>query len=140
MEREKPCIIHSATCSLVAKCNHECHQSGKLSRFKNLNTKRSQKTVGEALHPSKKLCFPCQNKLNSYPKGQGFPSKPRPLFRLCNRQRELPQLQQQQDSSPVLGQGHLWFQGQESEVKNIFQKPKWCYLGCVPQCFHTGHP
>lgn len=119
MEREKPCIIHSAACSLVAKCNHECHQSGKLSRFKNLNTKRSQKSGG-GTPPKQEIMFPMPKQTEFLLQRQGFPLKPLPLIRLSRRQTALPQLQQQQDTSPVLGQGHLWFQGQEPRGKRYF--------------------
>lgn len=75
MEREKPCIIHSATCSLVAKCNHECHQSGKLSRFKNLNTKRSQKNSGGGTPPKQEIVFPVPKQTEFLPQGPGLPIK-----------------------------------------------------------------
>lgn len=74
MEREKPCIIHSAACSLVAKCNHECHQSGKLSRFKNLNTKRSQKSGG-GTPPKQEIVFPVPKQTEFQLQGPGLPTE-----------------------------------------------------------------
>lgn len=77
MEREKTCIIHSAPCSLVAKCNHECHQSGKLSRFKNLNTKRSQKEKksGGGAPPKQEIVFPMPKQTEFLLQGPGLPTE-----------------------------------------------------------------